>query len=109
MLGVELDEAGVVAVAVDEQGAVLARVQSDAGGDLAAAAAKALGQVQHAAAASGPGILGVAAISPESPVIAAVVSQIAVSFGGAVNRNGAVMSGTAAAAAEEWVGAARGV
>ena len=30
-------------------------------------------------------------------------------FGGSFNRNGAVLSGTAAAAAEAWVGAARGV
>ena len=109
MLGLELDEARVVAVAVDEQGAVLARAQADAGGDLGAAAAKALDQVQGAAAASGPGILGLAAISPDSPAIAAVVSQIVRRFGGAVNRNGAVLSGTAAAAAEAWVGAARGV
>ena len=109
MLGVELDEARVVAVAVDDQGTVLARAQSDAGGDLAAAAATALDQVQRAAAASGPGILGVAAISPDSPAIAAAVSQIGLRFGGAVNRNGAVLSGTAAAAAEAWVGAARGV
>jgi len=40
MLGVELDEARVVAVAVDDQGTVLARAQSDAGGDLAAARAE---------------------------------------------------------------------
>jgi glucokinase len=108
MLGIELDEARVVAVAVDDQGTVLARAQSDAGGDLAGAAAAALDQIQSAAAASGPAMLGVAAINPESPSIAAVVSQIALRFGGAVNRN-AVPSGTAAAAAEAWIGAARGV
>ena len=109
MLGIELDETHVVAVAVDDQGTVLARAQSDAGGGLAAAAATALDQVRGAAAAaSGPGTLGVAAISPDSPAIAAVVSQIGLRFGGA-NRNGAVLSGTAAAAAEAWVGAARGV
>ena len=108
MLGVELDEARVVAVVVDDQGTVLARAQSDASGDLAAASATALDQVQSAAAASGPGPLGVAAISPDSPAIAAVVSQLGLRFGG-VNRNAAVLSGTAAAAAEAWVGAARGV
>jgi predicted NBD/HSP70 family sugar kinase len=109
MLGVELDELRVVAVAVDDQGTVLARAQSDPGGDLAGTAAAALDQVQRAAAASGPGLLGVAAIHPESPAIAAVSSQIALRFGGTVNRGGAVPSGTAAAAAEAWIGAARGV
>lgn len=109
MLGLELDDTHVSAVSVDEQGNVLARAQVDAGGDLGAAAARALEQVQRSMAASSPGLLGVAAINPESPAIAAVVSQLALRFGGAFKHGGAVLSGTAAAVAEAWVGAARGV
>ena len=109
MIGLELDDARVVAVAVDEQGHVLARAQADAGGNLGAAAAKALDEVQVPAAGSGAGILGVAAFSPESPAIAAVLSQLALRFDGSFKKNGAVLSGTAAAAAEAWVGAARDV
>ena len=60
-------------------------------------------------AGSDAGLLGVAAINPESAAIAPVVSQLARRFGGPSAENGAVLSGTAAAAAEAWVGAARGV
>ena len=108
MLGLELDEAGVVAVAVDAAGTVIARADADAQGDLAAAALRALDQVQNSAASS-PGTVGIAAIHPDSPAIAAVVEQIALQHGGELNRHGAVLSGTAAAAAEAWIGAARGI
>ena len=109
MLGLELDDARALAVAVDDQGTVLARAQVDAaGGDLGAAAAQALAQVR-AAAGSGAGIAGVAAISPESPAIAARVSQLAPRLGGAAGTIRVLPSGTAAAAAEAWTGAARGV
>jgi hypothetical protein len=109
MIGLELDEAQALAVAIDEQGTVLARAVVDAGGDLGVAAGQALDQVQVAAAGSGAGILGVAAIGPESAAIGTVVAQLALRFGGPFSGNGAVPSGTAAAAAEAWVGAARGV
>jgi glucokinase len=109
MLGLELDDTQVSAVSIDEQGRVLARAQADAGGDLGAAAAKVLEDVRGSTAASAPDLLGVAAINPESPVVAPVVSQLALRFGGALGRDGAVLSGTACAAAEAWVGAARGV
>jgi hypothetical protein len=110
MLGVELDDARAYAVGLDDQGNVLARAQIDAGGDLAGAAVKALEQVQGSMAGAPPGLLGVAAINPESPAIGPVVAQLALRFGGSVDKTGgAVLSGTAAAAAEAWVGAARGV
>jgi glucokinase len=60
-------------------------------------------------AGSDAGLLGVAAINPDSAAIAPVVSQLVRRFSGPLNRNGAVLSGAAAAAAEAWVGAARGV
>ena len=109
MIGLELDETRASAVGIDEQGTVRARAQMDADGDLGAAAARVLDQIHGAMAGSNAGLLGVAAINPESAAIAPVVSQLALRFGGSFNKNGAVQSGTAAAAAEAWVGAARGV
>ena len=109
MIGIELDETVALAVGVDERGAVLARAQCAAAGDLGAASVTAVEQVRSAMAGAATGVLGITAITPESPAITAVVSQLALRFGGPVGRNGAVLSGTAAAAAEAWVGAARGV
>ena len=109
MLGLELDETGARAVGVDPQGRVLARVQAGADGDLNAAAVKALEQITGSTAGAADGVLGITAIAPESPSIAAVVSQLALRFGFPVGKNGPVLSGTAAAAAEAWIGAARGV
>ena len=107
MIGLELGEAGALAVAVDDRGTVLARAAIDAGGDLAAAAAQALDQVR--AAGGSAAIAGVAAIQPESPAIAGVIARLAPWFGGAAAKTRVLPSGTAAAAAEAWVGAARGV
>jgi len=109
MTGVELDDARAVAVRVDDDGAVQARAQVDAGGDLGSAAARALDQVRVSAAGPDEGLLGIAAINPGSAAVAQVVSQLALRFGGPFIKNGAVLSGIAAAAAEAWVGAARGV
>jgi glucokinase len=108
MLGIELDDTGAVAVRVDDHGGVGARAQVDAGGDLGSAAIRALEQIQVSMTGSDAGLLGVAATNPDSAAIAPVVSQLALRFGGPFS-NGAVLSGTAAAAAEAWVGAARGV
>lgn len=107
MIGLELDDARVIAVRVDEQGRVQARAQEDAAGDLGAAAAKALGQVQGAG--PGSGTIGLAATNPESAAVVPVVAQLAPQIGASSHRQGAVLSGTAAAAAEAWVGAARGL
>ena len=109
MIGVELDEARALAIGVDDQGQVRARAQVDAAGDLGAAAAKAVADVRHAMPAAVPDLIGVAAASPESPGVASVASQLALKFGGSAATQGAVESGTAAAAAEAWVGAARGL
>jgi len=105
MIGVELDDARVIAVRIDEQGQVLARAHAATGGDLAAAAADALARVE--AWTSGPGVLGVAAVYPESPAIAPLVSHFTVKAGAPAHVHGAVQSGTAAAVAEAWIGAAR--
>jgi len=107
MIGLELHDTHACAVRLDEAGHVLARAQLPNGGDLGAAAVAVLEQVHDTAAS--PARLGVAAINPESPTIAPVVAQLGVRFDGPFRRDGALLSGTAAAAAEAWVGAARGV
>jgi hypothetical protein len=107
MLGLELDEQSAIAVDVDETGLVVARARAGADGDLAAAAIKVLDDVQRTS--GGPRPLGIAAIHPESPTTAHVLSQLAPRYPGPFSRTGATLSGTAAAAAEAWVGAARGV
>ena len=109
MLGIELDETQVTAVAVDDQGGVLARAQVDAGGNLGAAADRAIEQVQAASGGAPPARLGIAAINPDAAAIAPIVSHLAHRFGASFGSHAAVLSGTAAAAAEAWVGAARGV
>jgi predicted NBD/HSP70 family sugar kinase len=109
MLGIELDDTGAVAVRVDDQGGVDARAQVDAAGDLGSAAVRALEQLQVPATGADAGLLGVAATNPDSAAIAPVVAQLMLRFGGPFSTHGAVLSGTAAAAAEAWVGAARGV
>src|SRR3954471_6209294 len=105
MIGLELDDSSVVAVDVDETGRVLARAHA-ADADLGAAATRALGDISSAAGALTP--LGISAIHPESPVVAQVLAQLAPRYAGPFSRTGAVPSGTAAAAAEAWIGAARG-
>jgi predicted NBD/HSP70 family sugar kinase len=104
MIGLELDDARASAVSVDEEGKVLARAEEEAGGDLGAAAVRALERVQGDAA-----LIGVAAINPDSAKIAPVVAHLAQRIGHPAGRSGVVLSGTAAAAAEAWIGAARGV
>src|SRR5256885_5258113 len=107
MLGLELDDARAIAVRVDDHGAVQARASVAANGDLAAAAAAALDQVTPAGA--DPGAVGVAAPAPEAPAIAPVLAVLSHRFAGPFSTSGAAQSGTAAAFAEAWVGAARGV
>ena len=106
MLGLELEDARAVAVRVDDRGAVLTRAVVEADGYLAAAATAALEQVT--AGETGARVLGVATVNPESPAMVAVVAGLAHHFAGPFAETGATPSGTAAALAEAWVGAARG-
>jgi predicted NBD/HSP70 family sugar kinase len=106
MLGLELDDHAVVAVDVDDAGRVVARA-AVTHADLAMAATKALEQVRRTSGAITP--LGVCAINPESAIVAPVLAQLAPQYAGTFSKHGAVLSGTAAAAAEAWVGAGRGV
>jgi predicted NBD/HSP70 family sugar kinase len=103
MIGLELLDARVVAVAVEEDGRVVKRVCLDARPDLAAAALDALGQVGQGAA----DYVGIASATPEAPAIAAAVGAVGMRLPGRVAPV-AITSGVAAAVAESWLGAGRG-
>jgi glucokinase len=108
MLGVELRDSSVIAVAVEEAGGVRARAEVALGGrTLADAACDALERVGSPSDSSA--IVGVAAHAPESPACQAAIKVLAARYSGPWIQTGAESSGTAAAVAESWVGAARGV
>lgn len=107
MLGVALEDARVIAVRVDDGGEVQERALLAAEGDPAAAAFRALEQV--GAAGSEAQVLGVAAAFPESAALAPVLAALAARFAGPFVQNGATPAGIAAAVAEAWIGAGRGV
>jgi len=104
MLGLELRDAAVAAVAVDDGGRVLARAALESTGDLTALALEAVDAV---ARISGPGPLGVAAVQPESTSVAAIIAALKQRYVGPFLQEGLAPSGTAAAVAEAWIGAAR--
>jgi glucokinase len=107
MLGLEIRDSLVTAVVVDELGQVLARAAVEPATDPGAAALKALDSVGDKA--GGSVSLGVAAINPDSSSVAAVEKALAPKYGATFLRKGATASGTAAAVAEAWVGAAQKV
>jgi len=107
MLGLALEDVRALAVMVDDRGDVQARASVAPEGDPVAAAVRALELVGGVGAE--PRVLGVAAASPESPATALVVAGLAPRFAGPFVQNGATPAGIAAAVAEAWVGAGRGV
>lgn len=109
MLGIELRAGTVVALAVDDDGRVIARAEAPHGSGRGAdqAALEALGTLTDPGRSKSA--LGVAAQSPESPACQAAVQALATRYAGPFVRRGADASGTAAAVAEAWIGAARGV
>ena len=106
MLGLELRETVAVAVALDDRGQVLKRAEAGASADLSATASAALDRVR---ASAGPGGLGVASTSPDSAATLAALQSLASRHAGPPFDKVAVASGTAAAVAEDWIGAARDV
>jgi glucokinase len=102
MIGLELVDNGAVAVDVDDDGRVLGRGEATASGDPAAAAGAALASL----APTGTRDLAVASLDPDSPESAAAMKALQAKFPDLLDRPAA--SGNAAAAAEAWVGAARG-
>lgn len=108
MLGVELRDSSVLAVAVDDDGGVRARAEVALGGQpVADAACEALERVANPPGASAT--LGVASHAPESTACQTAVHVLAGRYVGPFIQTGASASGTAAAVAESWVGAARGI
>jgi glucokinase len=105
MIGVELLDTRAVAVSVDDKGQVGARAAVD-NADLSTAAHAALDQV---ATAGGAGPVGVASAAPDSPIVPPVLKALAQRYQGPYSEAGPVSSGTAAAMAEAWAGAGRGV
>jgi glucokinase len=104
MLGLELGDGVAVAVAVDEDGKVRARSEVKAP-DLGAAAVEAADRV--AASTGAARLLGVSSIAPDAPATAAAMQSLGRTYAGPFVREGALASGTAAAIAEAWTGAAR--
>jgi len=107
MIGVELEEMRAIAVRVDDAGVVQAQAVVDADGDLAAAATSAVAQV--AGNGGDARVLGLATAIPDAAAIMPAVQALAPRFDGPFREHGAIPSGTAAAVAEAWVGAGRGV
>src|SRR5260221_139042 len=103
MLGLELLDTGALAVAVDDAGLILGRADV-AGADVALAASAAA----ERASASSATVVAVASNNPESPASIAAMRTLGERFRGSLMPGGALASGTAAAVAEAWVGAARG-
>jgi glucokinase len=105
MIGLELDEARVTAVSVDDTGRVHTRA-SAAGGDLAPAVRGALLQVMGGT--PGPDRVGVTSATPDSAVVVAAIAALTSDFRGLPSAASLTSSGAAAAVAEAWSGAAKG-
>jgi len=101
MIGIELLDGRAVAVAVDDSGRVVERATAE-GPQLGAAALDAIAQLTGS-----DGLIGVAAKSPESTAVATAVLELGRRHA-SVTPQAVVSSGTAAALAEAWAGAARG-
>jgi glucokinase len=104
MTGLELLDNSAIAVRVDDAGGVLGRAESGPAADLTAAALDALARLATSASHE----LTLASIDPESAGSAAAVKALVAKYRGPFLHDPPVASGTAAAAAEAWVGAARG-
>jgi predicted NBD/HSP70 family sugar kinase len=102
LVGLELRDAEVVALVVDE-GGVATRVTAS-GGDLWDVALQALGKLP-VSAIEPP---GVAALDPGSPAAAAAMKALAGKFDDSLGHGVPFASGSAAAFAETWIGAAKG-
>jgi glucokinase len=100
VIGIDLDDTRVVAVDVSGDGAVVARASVAATSGLEAAARAALKQLTQPTNAA---TAGFASSAPDADHVSAAIAAL----GGKPNAI-ATPSGTAAAVAENWIGAARG-
>jgi glucokinase len=103
MKGLELHDSTAAAVVIEDDGRVREHVVAG-GHDLSAAAFAALDQI----AGSSLGMLAVASVNPESAACAAAIKAVVNRYPGAVRQEAPIASGSAAAVAEAWIGAARG-
>jgi len=103
MIGIELLDGRALAVAVDDDGQVIARAVVE-NAHVGVAAGDAV--MQLTAGVDRP--IGVAAAMPDSPAVAEAVEIVGRRFASVTPRS-LVPAGTAAALAETWIGAARGV
>jgi glucokinase len=107
MIGVELLESCAIAVSVDDSGRVLARAMADQSPSVGAAAESAFDQVTQGQAINGS--IGVASPNPKSPAVVDAAEALAKRGRTAPLSQEIAASGTAAALAEAWIGAGRGV
>ena len=108
MIGVEIRDGSVLAVAVDADGGVTARTSAaSSGADVVAAAVGAVERVTPAS--SGPSSIGIAAPDVDRPASARVLESLASKYAALFECRAVLGGGTAAAVAEAWIGAARGV
>jgi glucokinase len=101
MLGVEIRDASVVAAAIDDEGRVVARAAADIEKDIVSAA---MAVVERVASAAAPRSLGIAAFGLAMPRVVESLTSWRAGLPHAV-----IGTGTAAAVAESWIGAADGV
>jgi glucokinase len=106
-LGVEVRDTAVVGAVVDEAGRVTARAAADIGGDVAAAIGGAVERLSPKAAALSS--LGIAMSNMDPATASRVIDSLTSRRARALSRKVAIGSGTAAAVAESWIGAAKDV
>ncbi len=108
MVGLEVRDGNVLAVAVDGTGAVTARsAAAVAGADAVAAATTAVERVTSAS--SGPSSLGIATAESDTQMSSRVLESLASRYPALSEQRAMLGLGTAAAVAEAWIGAAKGV
>jgi predicted NBD/HSP70 family sugar kinase len=109
MVGLDIRDAAVLALAVDDAGAVTARasVETGRGSDVVAAAIAAVERVMPAS--SGSSSLGIATTDIDSAAAAGVFASLSSRYPDLFQPRAVLGQGTAAAVAESWIGAAHGV
>ena len=106
IVGVEILETSVVGAVVDDSGRVKARAATDSGADVVAAVGTTLDRLSSAS--KGSSALGVAASGVDPSTASRLIDALPSRRTRAL-RKAVIGSGTAAAVAESWVGAAAGV
>jgi predicted NBD/HSP70 family sugar kinase len=104
-IGLELRDNSAAAIAVDDEGRVIARAVGESADGLPAMAVDAVDAVTRVCGAAR---FGIAAVHPEAADTAAVANALRERHRTLIE-DACVSSGTAAAVAEAWIGAARGV